>query len=634
MREHPRRRAAVLAAAAVLLTLFFLSINSRCSFLYAYNENHDLQNFVTWGRCLDRGDVMYRDVYEHRGPYVGWFFALAMYLTPASQTGVWLLECVLFAAFLLLSMQTVSLFVRSTRLTVAAGAATALLLTGSRYFFAGAETEELVLPFMAATILAACRHYRHADGRAVPLLSVAAAGLCFAVVFWAKYTLCGLWAGLAAAVCILDRRHPARLLRYCVMFFAGALLGTLPVLLYFGYHHAFADLWEVYFRTLIFDYGSSCGDLFDAFDHPLLTSHEAQLLSDLLQPAVLTVLMLTAVPRRCFPAPMKCAVLLMLGGELLLIRRGMIWGYVQLPLFCFLPLGLAGAIVLVTDCRRELRDARIRLRRLIRYLGREPFVLPGVILLITGLGWLLGIGTGTAFLQGACIGAAWYLVRCLDDGTRRKHGALTLRYLTRRSLVLLGLTVLMYITGNSFAFVVMRLVLLLTAAWDLLGSRRVLLSFFRPRLRRLLGAAARHPHGVTCALAAVTAVLTPVLSPYCYAVGQPIDTYSQYKMAQIIRDSGIEDPIIVNYCMLDSGMYYLTGTYPPCRYYCSYNYISPEIQAMYDELIGGQKADFIVTLRDPEDIDGYRLTYCDESSYVYRGERIVYAMYQRRETEK
>ena len=68
----------------------------------------------------------------------------------------------------------------------------------------------------------------------------------------------------------------------------------------------------------------------------------------------------------------------------------------------------------------------------------------------------------------------------------------------------------------------------------------------------------------------------------------------QYIFKEVIRQDGVEEPVILNYGCLDLGLYTVTGTLPGCKYFCDYNINYSEIYDTQEAFILGGQADYIV----------------------------------------
>ena len=93
------------------------------------------------------------------------------------------------------------------------------------------------------------------------------------------------------------------------------------------------------------------------------------------------------------------------------------------------------------------------------------------------------------------------------------------------------------------------------------------------------------------------------LCGFAGGIGTPYGQTAQAQIAEIIRDSGIEDPTLVQYRSMDTGVYYASGARPAHRRYTGTNIQRDAYLAEIQQLIDGGVPDFVVTLLfDPEDI--------------------------------
>ena len=87
-----------LTASAVLLLLC-----SQCSPLYPINVWCDANCLLTVGRVMKAGGVVYRDIYEQKGPTLYLLHMIAACMSDSSFLGVYVLEALSFAAALCLA---------------------------------------------------------------------------------------------------------------------------------------------------------------------------------------------------------------------------------------------------------------------------------------------------------------------------------------------------------------------------------------------------------------------------------------------------------------------------------------------------------------------------------------------------
>lgn len=91
----------LLAALCLLASCVLLLLCSQCSPLYPTNVWVDANCLLTVGRVMKEGGVLYRDIYEQKGPTLYLINMLAACISDTSFLGVYVMEVISFAATLL-----------------------------------------------------------------------------------------------------------------------------------------------------------------------------------------------------------------------------------------------------------------------------------------------------------------------------------------------------------------------------------------------------------------------------------------------------------------------------------------------------------------------------------------------------
>ena len=88
--------------AAVLITSV-----SICAPQRIFTDFVDINIIFTVGKSLWKGLIVYRDLFEHKGPLMYAITALAALVSKTSFLGVWIIEIIVAAAFLLISRKII-----------------------------------------------------------------------------------------------------------------------------------------------------------------------------------------------------------------------------------------------------------------------------------------------------------------------------------------------------------------------------------------------------------------------------------------------------------------------------------------------------------------------------------------------
>ena len=204
-----------------------VSVCSRSSFFYPLNNWGDAQCFFTVGKSMVRGQVLYRDIYEQKGPLVLFLHGLASFVQRNGFLGVFLLEVLAAGVFLWFCQKIMALYGAGS-LRFAALPLVLAVSFSCPSFQMGDSMEELCLPLFAAGLYLGLRALR--ENRPLGWGGALALGVLCGAVFWTKYTLCGIFAalGLVLFVHAIYRGGPKVAARLTAGFFGGFALACLP----------------------------------------------------------------------------------------------------------------------------------------------------------------------------------------------------------------------------------------------------------------------------------------------------------------------------------------------------------------------------------------------------------------------
>ncbi len=245
---------ALLLAAAVLLFC------SKSSPAYPINDWTDANIYFSVGKGMANGLVVYRDLYDHKGPLIYALHALCALLSPMNFTAVYALECVCAAAFLTLAYNLMRLLGLKRTLCYAV-ALTALAVYCSYSFQQGDSAEELCLPLMLYGLYALIKWQTRSEYKPMSFSSVMVQGMLFGCIFWTKFTLIGAQAAFIIILVFsaLKRRDAKQALVYIGAYAAGFALSTVPWIIYFGANGAILDWLKVYLYDNLFLYSGAEG---------------------------------------------------------------------------------------------------------------------------------------------------------------------------------------------------------------------------------------------------------------------------------------------------------------------------------------------------------------------------------------
>ena len=332
---NPKRERAAALATCALLSALMLLFASQCSPLYPINVWGDANCLLTVGRVMKSGGVLYRDIYEQKGPLLYLIHMLAACISDTSFLGVYVMEipaltAALYAAYRLMRLRAGRGF------ALGAAAVFGALVTTGGSFMRGDSAEEFCLPLLTAALAIAYAEYgrRAKPMRTKRLLVCGVLAGCIATI---KYTLLGAMIGLCAVEGILALKEGGvlRALKSAGVFLVGMAIPILPWLLYFGLNGALSDAYTAYLYNNIFLYGGEAASWGQKFHDGLRVLRDNALWA---VPAALGLAALL-LDRGKTPA-VRWAVLAMAAGQFATVFCiGRVWAYSLLALAPFFAIG-------------------------------------------------------------------------------------------------------------------------------------------------------------------------------------------------------------------------------------------------------------------------------------------------------
>jgi len=219
----------------------------------------DSDNFLYGGWAMTRGEVLYTDFWDHKGPYM-YFLQWLGWAAAGSYVGVWLLE--LAAVFVAVAASYRMLRKRT-------GVWTAFMSVVIGYWYLacylsfGNYTESYTLPLISVSALIFQSYFdRKPEG--LSRVECVALGILFTVAFLIRPNSIAVWVVYCFAITVwcLMKKQFAKLGYYMSGFIPGMGIAFLPVGIYMTIHHAWDGFFE--FFTFNFQYVEAGGNKWTA----------------------------------------------------------------------------------------------------------------------------------------------------------------------------------------------------------------------------------------------------------------------------------------------------------------------------------------------------------------------------------
>ncbi|MBO5503674.1 MAG: hypothetical protein J5969_04250 [Lachnospiraceae bacterium] len=285
-------RRAIVVAAAAAAALVVLVFCTRSSFLFPMNNWDDANSYFTMGKSMMHGILIYRDIFDQKGPWLYFLYGLCSLVSRTTFAGVFLME-IAFGVLDLVAAYRIFRLRLGEAASLALMAPSLAVMCATRSFYWGGSAEELCLPAILWTLYLVMRELLGEGGQAGALSGsstgglsgdssgglaggssggsigekrsglpapfsypvIFAAGLMSGYVAGIKFTILGFFFAFMVLVMFLSR-SVKRFLISCAVFLAGMFLPFVPWIIYFGVRGALADWYRVYIYANVFLYST------------------------------------------------------------------------------------------------------------------------------------------------------------------------------------------------------------------------------------------------------------------------------------------------------------------------------------------------------------------------------------------
>ncbi len=238
----------------LLSAIAVITIVSKSSPIYPFNDWVDSNCFFTVGKSMLSGLVPYRDLLEQKGPVLYMIHTLASLISYKDFFGVYILEVLAATVFLFIGNKILKLYNQNSSLIFIP--IMAVIVYSSFHFHHGDSAEEFCLPLMLYSLY--CGLKAICFKKKISFIEGFFIGVTSACILWIKFTLLGFYVGWFTAFVIIKikEKKVSEIFKLVGSVVAGISALSAPVLLYFLLNGALSDLFTVYFYNNLFLYST------------------------------------------------------------------------------------------------------------------------------------------------------------------------------------------------------------------------------------------------------------------------------------------------------------------------------------------------------------------------------------------
>ncbi|MBQ9394093.1 MAG: hypothetical protein IJU23_01055 [Proteobacteria bacterium] len=239
---------------SVLVSLILLFVYSKNSIIYEMNDFSDENNFISITDAMFHGRVLYKDIFEHKGPFLFLVYGL-IHVLGNSYFTVYLFEVIANALFVYFGTKIILLYdeeATRARILLYVLCLEFCLCTAASFMFGG-TVEELYLWMSSYGLYVTLRSLK--SGQYYLRKEIILMGLLCGALFWTKYSLLGFYSGLALYIIgwNIAQKNLARLGKTILLFLGGFAISSIPVMIYSLSTQSFSDMVNIYFIENVFN---------------------------------------------------------------------------------------------------------------------------------------------------------------------------------------------------------------------------------------------------------------------------------------------------------------------------------------------------------------------------------------------
>ena len=236
---------------AFLLACVFILLQSPLA-PYAKSSNGiDSSVYIYSAQQILKGQTMYRDIVDHKGPFLYLINVVALFIFKGKFIGVWIFEIIALFTTSIMMYKTARFF--AGKISSFFAVITAILFLVP-LIIGGNNAEEWALPFISVALYIFVAYLK--ENKPLTIIWLAILSLTFVLTFMIRVNLAALWVGFGIVLLIkwiVEKKHK-ELIRNVLFLLFFIFLFLLPFFLYIYFRGALSDALYLVFKFNMFEY--------------------------------------------------------------------------------------------------------------------------------------------------------------------------------------------------------------------------------------------------------------------------------------------------------------------------------------------------------------------------------------------
>jgi len=242
---------------------FYLMLLGTCIFVllqsplapFAKSTNGvDSSVFIYSAQRILDGQLMYKDIVDHKGPFLYFINAIALFIFGGKFIGIWIFEILSLFGASTMMYKTARFFAGKVSSLLAVITSILFLV---RLLIGGNLSEEWALPYISIALYIFVAYLK--ENKPLDMVRLFILSLTFALTFMIRANLIAMWAGFGIVLLIkwIVEKRDNELLRSLLFILLFVSLFLLPFFLYFYCKGALSATIYLVFKFNMFEYSPS-----------------------------------------------------------------------------------------------------------------------------------------------------------------------------------------------------------------------------------------------------------------------------------------------------------------------------------------------------------------------------------------
>lgn len=230
----------------VLISFFIMFFCTKSSPFYIINDWVDSQSYYTMGKGIFNGKVIYRDLFEQKGPVFYFLYGIGYLICKTDFYGVYFLESIFLSMNLYFVYKTAKMFLTKNYALLAAIIFPVFILN-FKFMRYGGSCEQFISVFIMISLYLFIKYFKYGNKNIHPPKYMMIHGILGTVVLMSKFNLTLFWAGIGSVIYIdiLLKKDYKNFFDNLKYLFFGVLTAAIPVIVYFAANGALKDFFDV-----------------------------------------------------------------------------------------------------------------------------------------------------------------------------------------------------------------------------------------------------------------------------------------------------------------------------------------------------------------------------------------------------